>query len=344
MSNNPKYRKTKRYTQQLATKIFTIDDARNIVLKVKQLEGVSENTLANYEKTFNDFDRYFGDKTDIASLTTDHARDFLYWQLNEKIQFANHKYRKNKKKGVSKGTANTYLTYAKVIFNVLVAEEIVEDNIFEDIDKVKQREKKIDTLTIDEITKLLRSLNKGLYSEFREYVVINVLLDSFGRINEVLSLKKEDVDFEAQSIMFTNTKSGKIRIVPVTKKTIKLIQELNMESEDFNSEYVFLTNHGNPLKPDTFRKHFREITKRLDINKKIHPHLFRHTASAIFLKQGGSMRVLQSVLGHAEISTTSRWYAHLLDETVKQQHAMFSPINLIEKKEKRKTRTRRTKK
>lgn len=41
MSRNPKYRKTKSYTNQLATKIFTIDDARNIVLKIKQLEGVS---------------------------------------------------------------------------------------------------------------------------------------------------------------------------------------------------------------------------------------------------------------------------------------------------------------
>jgi integrase/recombinase XerD len=58
MSNNPKYRKTKRYTDQLATKIFIVDDARNIVLKIKQLEGVTPNTIFQYEKLFNDFDRF----------------------------------------------------------------------------------------------------------------------------------------------------------------------------------------------------------------------------------------------------------------------------------------------
>ena len=139
------YRKTKRYTShQLVEKIFTIDDARNIVLRLKKLEGLSESTLQNYEKIFNDFDRYFGDKTDVSTLTPEDARNFMYWQLNEKVQFAEHKYRKNKKKGVSKGSANTYLNYAKVVFNVLSAEGIVEENIFVNFDKIKEREKKIE--------------------------------------------------------------------------------------------------------------------------------------------------------------------------------------------------------
>ena len=78
----------------------------------------------------------------------------MYWQLNEKIQFRNHKYpKKTKKKGVSIGTANTYLTYAKSTFNILVGEEIVEENIFENINNIKDKEKKIDTLTVQEINK-----------------------------------------------------------------------------------------------------------------------------------------------------------------------------------------------
>src|SRR3954466_12425745 len=165
MSNNPKYRKTKRYTKQLATKIFTVDDARNIVLKIKQLEGVASNTIFQYEKLFNDFDRFYGEKTDIAALTRDDAREFIYWQLNEKVQFANHKYRKTKPKGVSIGTANTYLQYAKGAFTILVNEEIVEENIFGNVNNIKEKEKKIETLSVEEINKLLRSLNKGWYSE-----------------------------------------------------------------------------------------------------------------------------------------------------------------------------------
>jgi len=340
--SNPVYRKTKRFTNyQLAERIFTVDDVRNIVLKIKELEGVSESSLASYEKVFNDFDRFFGDKTDVQSLTFEHARDFMYWQLNDKVQFANHKYlnAESKKKGVSKGTANTYLNHAKSIFNILVEEQIVEENIFSNLSRVKEKQMQIETLTIQEVQQIIKSLNKGLYSEFRAFVIIHVLLDSFGRINEVLSLKKQDVDFIAQTVTFTNTKSGKIRMVPITKKTVKLIEELIQENEDFDSEYIFLTNNGKPLRPNSFRKHFRMITERLNIDKRIHPHLFRHTASMLFLSQpGASMRALQSILGHSELTTTSI-YAHMLDDTVKEQHALFSPLNLIE--EKRKTTTRR---
>jgi integrase/recombinase XerD len=337
LSKNPKYRKTKRYTNQLATKIFTIDDARKIVLKVKKLEGLTKNSLDNYEKLFNDFDRFFGEKTDIASLTKDDVRDFIHWQLNEKIQFQNHKYRKNKKKGVSIGTVNTYLNYAKAAFNVLVNEEIVEENIFDSTKHIKEKQKKIETLSVEEIHKLLRSLDKSWYSEFRAYVLIHVLLDTFGRINEVLSIRKQDIDFEKHAITFQNTKNGKIRIVPITKKTVKILQELIEETEDFNSEYVFLTHHGNPLKPDSARKHFRDLLKRAGIKKRVYFHLFRHTASEMFLRQNGSVRVLQKILGHSELTTTSR-YAHVLDSTIKEQHEQFSPLNLIDEKEKRKTR------
>lgn len=338
LSKNPKYRKTKRYTKE--PKTFTIDNARNLVLKIKELEGLSKNTIFQYEKVFNDFDRFFGDKTDIATLTKESARNFIHWQIYEKEQFANHKYKKNKKKGVSVGTVNTYLAYSKSIFEVLLSENVVDENIFQDIKKIKQKEKRVKTVSIEEINKLLRSLNKEWYSEFRMYVLIHVLLDSFGRINEVLSLRKSEVDYDKQAITFQRTKNGKIRIVPITKKTVKLIEELNDETEDFNSDFIFLSNHGTPLKPDTARKHLRELTKRIGLEHITGFHVFRHTASELFLRQNGSMRVLQKILGHSDISTTSI-YAHVLDETIKNQHEKFSPLNLINEKVKRKTRTNR---
>jgi integrase/recombinase XerD len=337
LSKNPIYRKTKRYTNQLATKVFTIDDAREIVLKIKQLEGLSDSSIVNYEKLFNDFDRFFGEKTDIASLTSEDVRNFIHWQLNEKIQFDKHPYRKTKKKGVSIGSVNTYISYGRAAFNILVDEQIVEENIFDTTNNIKEKEKKVETLSIDEINKLLRSLDKGLYSEFRMYVLLHTCLDSFGRINEILSIKKEDIHFESHSLTFLNTKNKKIRIVPISKKTIKLLEELIEETEDFESEYIFLTHHGKPLRPDTARKHLKELVKRIGLDDKIKGfHVFRHSASEMFLRQNGSIRVLQKILGHSELTTTSI-YAHVLDSTIKQQHQQYSPLNLIDEKEKRKT-------
>ncbi|MFC0235516.1 tyrosine-type recombinase/integrase [Fictibacillus phosphorivorans] len=337
MSNNPIHRKTKRHTNH-NRKTFTVDDAREMVIKIKQLEGLSPNSIVNYEKLFNDFDQFFGEKTDITSLTTEDARNFIYWQLHNKIQFKNHKYRKDKKIGVSITSANLYLAYGKGAFTVLVNEEVVEKNVFQGINNIKQSEKKVETLSVDEIKTLLRSLNKEIYSEFRLYCFLNLALDSFGRVNEILSLSKSDIDFDCRTVIFTQTKNRKIRMLPITKKTCKLIKELIEENEDFgDTDYIFLTNHGKHLRPDTLRKHLREVVQRLGIEKRIHPHLFRHSASEMFLKQNGSIRVLQKILDHHSPDVTMR-YAHVLDETIKAQHEQFTPLNLIDEVERRKTR------
>jgi integrase/recombinase XerD len=317
-------------------KVYTINDARKIVLQIKKIEGLSKHSLDNYEKVFNDFDRFWGEETDISSLTVDDVRQFIDWQLNKKLQFMNQKTKKVKKIGVSVSTINTYLTYAKAIFSVLKNEGIVEENIFQHVKKVKEHQKKIDILTIPEIKKMLRTLKKDeIYSEFRMYVLIHVLLDSFGRIGEVLSLTWNDVDFEHYCITFTNTKNKKVRTIPITKKTVKLLQELKEENDDFNSEYVFLTNHGKPLGQSAFRKHLKMIIERAGIQKRVHAHLFRHTASAMFIQQNGSVRVLQKILDHSDLSTTSR-YAHVLDSTIREQHERFSPIHLLEEYKQRK--------
>ncbi|WP_169714073.1 tyrosine-type recombinase/integrase [Domibacillus enclensis] len=67
-------------------------------------------------------------------------------------------------------------------------------------------------------------------------------------------------------------------------------------------------------------------------------HLFRHTASKLFLERGGSMRVLQKILGHRDIQTTMI-YSHVFDLTIKNQHEQFSPIKHLDEKQGYKTRT-----
>ena len=184
----------------------------------------------------------------------------------------------------------------------------------------------------------LISLDLGYYNQFKAYVLIHTLLDSFGRISEVLAIQKSDIDFEQQCITFTKTKNKKIRIVPISKKTAKLLTELIAENEEeWDTDYVFLTHHGKPLTSLTWRKHLKEITDKAGIKRRVHSHGFRHAASEIFLRQNGSIRVLQKILGHQSLEITQR-YSHVLDDTLKTQHAQFSPINLLENQDKRKTK------
>ena len=331
----PKKRK-KQVTKQVEGLSFK--RGREIVVGIKKVEGKAENTLENYYKLFNDFERFFSHRKLMNNVSTEDARNFINWQLEEKVQFLNARFRKNKKVGVSITSANSYLRCAKSAFETLIADGSLSNNPFAPMTKIKQQTKQIETLTIDEIKKVLKAFDKSWYADFRDFVLCHVMLDSFARIQEICSLQKSDIDYETGTVTFNDTKNKLYRIVPISKKVIRLIDDLNLETEEFNSPYIFISNHGTKLNPDAFRKHLKDVCERTDITKRIHPHIFRHTASTIFLANGGSVRTLQKILGHKQIDTTMI-YSHMLDDTIKQQHQMYSPLQVIAESETLKTRT-----
>ncbi|WP_245998139.1 tyrosine-type recombinase/integrase [Siminovitchia terrae] len=124
-------------------------------------------------------------------------------------------------------------------------------------------------------------------------------------------------------------KNGKFRILPMSQSTTKLIGELIRENkEDFDSEYVFLANYGEPVSRDHFRKQHNMFAKRAGIKKNVHPHLFRHTAATMFLENAGDMRHLQLLLGHSDLRMVLR-YTHLSGKSLAKQHAAYSGINQV---------------
>ncbi|MGB2873821.1 tyrosine-type recombinase/integrase [Psychrobacillus psychrotolerans] len=320
-----------------AGKGLTWSEGRELVIRIKTLEGRATRTIENYTKLFNDFERCFGVRKYMTNVTQDDARKFIEWQLNEKTQFLKARFRKDKKIGVSVVSANSYLRNAKSAYEVLIREGIIEENPFRNVNKIKEKKKIIETLSLTELKELLNTYDKTWYVGFRDYVIVNVMLDTFGRINEICHLKKSDIDYEKGLITFTVTKNGSYRIVPVTKKVLRLIKDLNKETEGFNTPYIFISSHGTQLVPDAFRKNLRDTVAKTSITKRVHPHIFRHSGASMFILNGGSIRALQSILGHADIST-SMIYTHTTNDMLKDQHEQFSPLQQIEEHRKVKTR------
>lgn len=314
------------------TKLNQVDlsDAKDRIIKIKTLEGMAQSTINQYNIAFNDLIKFFGKEKLIASIDLNNARDFVDWLLHEKSDEKS-RFKQVAKKGVKPSSANNYLQKLRAAFNILIREGILDENVFSQIKNIKFQKKKVEVLTVEEIKRIFDAFNKSYYAQFRSYVLLHTLLDTLGRIEETVHLKKQDVDFEKRSITFQNTKSKKFRIVPVSVKTTQLLQELIADNEDlFSSEYIFLTNDGNRLRPSTFRAHLEKVLKNTGINKRFHPHLCRHTGSEMFLRQSGNIRVLQQLLGHSELSITAKVYAHVLDTTIRDEHKKYSAINLIE--------------
>lgn len=109
---------------------------------------------------------------------------------------------------------------------------------------------------------------------------------------------------------------------------MRLLQGLMKECEEFDSEYVFLTNYGGPLRDDRFRDRLKDYAKKVGIKVRIHPHLFRHTSATLFLENGGTERYLAEIMGHSDLRMVSK-YTHLSQKSIKEKHEQFSPMNNV---------------
>lgn len=122
------------------------------------------------------------------------------------------------------------------MFRFLVDEDLIGSNPMKHVKDVNEPQEEITILTVDELRRLLDVPNKRNYSDFRDYVILNLLLDTFLRISEALSLTVNDIDFLAKviTVRATVAKSRKARIVPIKNMTANLLKDLINQHEKFS--------------------------------------------------------------------------------------------------------------
>ncbi|MFV8520887.1 tyrosine-type recombinase/integrase [Bacillus sp. SBS7] len=329
-------RKGKRVKKELRTfATQTIDDLFEKFYHAKLAEGRATRTLHQYKENFRYFTYFLDYKSlsrNIDTITTDVIRNYVVFMQNEKIQFEDHNYKPNdcKKVGLSPSTLNTRLKTLRVMFRFFVDEDLIRSNPMKQVKDVNEPQEEITILTVDELRRLLDVPNKRSYSDFRDYVIMNLLLDTFLRISEALSLTANDIDFSAKviTVRATVAKSRKSRIVPIKNTTANLLKDLIKENEEFETDHVFVTNYGEQMDRNHFRKRLKGYAKETGITKNVHPHLFRHTGATMFLEAGGDIRHLQMLLGHADLRMVMR-YTHLSKQALINQHDKFSPLNAV---------------
>ena len=298
-------------------------------------ENAAAKTVENHRNFFKYFLEYLdmhGIAHDVRNVTKDLVREYLAWTMREKVKFDGHKFKpeSSKTKGLSASSANNRLKTLRVFFKFLEDEGIIEVNEIKEVKYVKDDENEPDILSEDEMRALLKAPDLRRWADFRDYVLMNVLIDCFSRINETLQLKWENVDLSQGLITFRaeTTKVRKSRTVPISKRTSRLLAELKKENEDFDSEYVFLSNYGEPLTANHFRKRLKLHAKRAGITKRVHPHIFRHTSATMALEDGMDSTYLRLILGHTD-DRSIRKYIHLSDRSIAEKHAKYTPLNRV---------------
>lgn len=314
---------------------YSLDYLFDYYYQAKKSEGRAENTLKTYVQNFTYFCEFLDERgiiRDIRNIDVEVGREYVIWLRDEKVKFSDNCNVPDSVRtvGLLPKSINTRIKNMKTMFKFLKEENVIDVDPFVYLKNVQDIGRDIDVLTAEEMNRLIKAPNQRNYSDFRDFVVMNLLIDSMMRVDEALRLRKVDVDFKACYLTLRRevTKTRKPRIVPITKRTTKLIQELIREATEFDSEYIFLNNYGDRLLPNHFRHQLKKYADRAGIEKRVYPHLLRHSGATLFLEEGGSQRHLQVILGHADGRMTAH-YTHLSDKNVKKNHDEFSPLNAV---------------
>ena len=312
-----------------------LDDLFDEFYSIKVSEGKAESTLRQYRSNYSYFVAFL-DKQNIArslnAINRRTIRDYIVYMRDEQVRFENHNFKADYQKsvGLTPSSINTRLKTLRVMFNCLNEEMIISKNPMKGVKSLSEPNDELDILTVDEMRRLFKVPDRKYFAGFRDYVIMHVLTDSMMRIGELTQLKVNDFNFDNKTVIVRAkvAKSRKSRLIPLKPLTLRLVKELIKINEEFQSDYVFLTNYGEPITRDLFRKNLDKYAEKAGINKNVHPHLFRHTAATMFLEDGGEIRHLQMLLGHADLRMVIR-YTHLSNYALRKEHGKHSPINKV---------------
>lgn len=308
-------------------------------------KGLSVKSIRSYEQSLTLFILYLEREKGLNRLievNEKHIREYvLYLQNRGKYTVVSDNFttkinnpsaRNDHSKDVSISTINNYIRNIKVFFNWAKASRIIKKDIVKNIKQIKTERKPKEFINDREFKLLLNNIDISKYHEFRDYVIIQLILDTGMRIGECLALKEDDLDIKRNTILLRaeNTKGKKTRYVYYSSVMEKYLKRwLQCRDKYLDTEYLFPTIRGTILDIRNFEKNLKKYGERIGIN--ITPHQIRNNFAKRFLLNGGNIFALSKILGHSSVEVTEKAYLDLDDEDIRRAYINFSPLAHIKK-------------
>ena len=213
--------------------------------------------------------------------------------------------------GREKSSQARNLSGIKSFFNFMLLNDLISSSPAELVEAPKAGRKLPDTLSVDEIDRLIGSIDPSTCKGLRDRAILEVLYSCGVRVSELCDLKIGDLFFGEGYIRIIG-KGDKQRLVPVSgiaRDRIQLYLETRRD-ERSNEATLFLNNRGGRLTRVMIFTIIKQAALRAGIDKRISPHTFRHSFATHLLEGGANIRQVQELLGHENILTTEI-YTHL---------------------------------
>lgn len=201
----------------------------------------------------------------------------------------------------------------RMFFLFHLGEGLIEQTPMNNIQAPKTEKRLPKVLSTNEVTKLIESVNGYFKYSIRDKAILELLYGCGLRVSELLNLRKEDI-FLKEEFIRVKGKGSKERIIPLGSKAKEAIIEYltgqRPALDKKNSAFLFLTRRGNKLSRMGLWKRFQQYLAKSGITKNCTPHTLRHSFATHLLERGASLRTVQLLLGHSDISTT-QIYTHI---------------------------------
>ncbi len=251
--------------------------------------------------------------SDWGEIGTEELSAFLSWQKME---------------GLAVSSLRVSMVHLKVFFRYLAGKGITVSDPAEPLLPPRGEMSLPETLHEKHVEKLLGSIDLSVRLGRRDRAILELFYASGLRLSELCEARLENLDLE-DGFIRVKGKGGKTRIVPVGGMA-RLSLELYLREErpdlvkEKTSSWVFLSVRGGGLSAERVREIVKQRASKAGIEQNIYPHLLRHSFATHLLQNGADLRVIQDMLGHADISTT-QIYTHVDQKGLKSMHRKFHP-------------------
>lgn len=264
--------------------------------------GLSKNTVLSYEKDllqFGDFLRRRKLAGTWESVRPEHLSAWLA-ALNEDE--------------LSARSAARKLSAVRTLAKHLVSIGMRSDDFSEIVSRPKNRLALPESLSVDEVSRILEAPMPETPQGLRDRAMLEVMYGSGLRASELCGLEIQSVNFD-EGIIRVRGKGSKERVVPVGRRAVQAILVYLSENgrprlaKPKTGSALFISSWGKAISRKTLWVILQEIVFRAGIDRKIHPHQLRHAFATHLLANGADLRVIQEMLGHADIGTTQIYTA-----------------------------------
>lgn len=286
---------------------MTLEDATSeVLLYLKSVRGLSENTIISYGNDYAHALEYFDGERDVSTISLLDLRSCVAYLSAKKFSIP---------------SINRFIASERTLFAYCKKFNYIKKNVALGLKSLRSPKSLPKFMTLNEVDELCAlPEKKEILWETRDKALFEMLYSSGCRVSELISIKISDFsgDYSNVIVKGKGSKYRKVFFEADAQNALKLyLDDRKKHFPKLEENVLFLNQKGSPLTTQGVWYILNRYSGQEGTGRHISPHTFRHTFATALLTNGADIRLVQEMLGHSSISTTQR-YTHITTERLKE--------------------------